>query len=124
MSVVENIFRQVDTDGSNYIDRCEHAHFLKGIGNTDMYAENFSSAGSLPMFKKYCSYVVIDAFDEPDTTDKGLFTTILQMAQGVLPSGLLCHGDDCDLSWLDCATGVGAADCVTEGLKMRPMSLK
>jgi len=49
LNVVENIFRQVDTDGNNYIDRCENAQFLKGIGNTDKYSMYFSSAGSLPM---------------------------------------------------------------------------
>lgn len=58
-----SIFNKMDLNGDHYVDRCEHAKFLRGIGNTDEYAKNYSSAGSLQQAKEWCKYLVIDAFD-------------------------------------------------------------
>jgi hypothetical protein len=38
----------MDIDGNNYVDRCEDAKFLKGIGNTEEYALTYSTSRSLP----------------------------------------------------------------------------
>jgi hypothetical protein len=48
MDIIANIAKQSDLDGNNYVDRCENAKFLKGIGNTDMYSLHFATGLSLP----------------------------------------------------------------------------
>ena len=67
----------MDLDGNKYVDRCENAKFLKGIGNTDEYALNYSSSQSLPQAQEWCKYAVIDAFDTVEyEKDKDFLTLI------------------------------------------------
>jgi len=96
----------MDLDGNNYIERCEDAKFLKGIGNTDEYSLTYSSARTLPQAMDICNYLVIDAFDQQEKADDSLMTLIFQLANGMFPTSLLNHGD---------SNGF---------LGMRPMSLK
>lgn len=63
MDKMQSIFNKMDLNGDKYIDRCENAKFLHGIGNTEDYAKNYSSAQSLPQAQEWCKYVIIDAFD-------------------------------------------------------------
>lgn len=104
--IFSNIAKQMDIDGNNYVDRCEDAKFLKGIGNTDEYALTYSTSRSLPQVLQLCDYLVIDAFDQPKDEDDDVMKLLMQMIAGVFPSQLLSHGD-----------GQGF-------LGMRPMSLK
>lgn len=68
--IFKNIAKQMDIDGNNYVDRCEDAKFLKGIGNTDDYSLTYSTSRSLPQVLQLCDYLVIDAFDQPKEEDK------------------------------------------------------
>ena len=97
----------MDIDGNNYVDRCEDAKFLKGIGNTEEYALTYATSRSLPQVLELCDYLVIDAFDEPKEEDTDFLSLLMQFISGVFPFQLLSHGDD----------HMGL-------LNMRPMSLK
>lgn len=63
MNVIATVAKQMDLDGNNYVDRCEDAKFLKGIGNTAEYASTYASSRSLPEVQRLCHWVIIDAFE-------------------------------------------------------------
>jgi hypothetical protein len=46
---VGEIFKLSDLDGSGFIDRCENAQFLYGMGNTEEYALMYNEVKTLPM---------------------------------------------------------------------------
>lgn len=73
LDLASTFHKQVDIDGNNFIDRCEDAKFLKGIGNTEHYSLHFASSRSLPQIQQICKYVIIDAFDEPMDIEKDTF---------------------------------------------------
>lgn len=103
-----NAAKQMDIDGNNYIDRCENAKFLKGIGNTEEYSLTYASSGSLVQALQLCDYLVIDAFDEPKDENSDFMSLLIQMIAGVFPTSLFDHGDGSKMGLLN----------------MRPMSLK
>ena len=107
LSTIDNIVRAMDLNSDGIVDRCENAKFLKGIGNTDEYAANYSGSVSLVQAQEICKYYVIDAFESAEAPDTSLMTLLIQTANGLFPFELLGLESD--------SYGM---------LKMRPMSLK
>ena len=89
LSTIDNIVRAMDLNNDGIVDRCENAKFLKGIGNTDEYASEYSGSVSLLSAQSICKYYVIDAFESAEAPDTGLMTLLIQTANGLFPFELL-----------------------------------
>jgi hypothetical protein len=95
ITVMKGVSKTIDLNEDGFIDRCENAKFLKAIGNSEEYALNYSSSGSLLELQEYCKVVVIDAFDTlKDEQEDDLLQTIISFASGCWPFNLLAGKDD------------------------------
>lgn len=66
-SAMQSIFRIADLDRNGWIDRCENAKFLYGIGNTAEYALSFSEIKTLPSLYQSCYVRFTDHFNSEFT---------------------------------------------------------
>lgn len=57
-------FDIIDVNGDQFVDRCEDAKFLYGVGNTEEYAQNFAGMTNLAELQHLCGQLVPSAFDE------------------------------------------------------------
>jgi hypothetical protein len=55
-TAVKAIFRIGDTSGDGYIDRCENAKFLYGLGNSQKYALNYGEEKTLALLYSQICY--------------------------------------------------------------------
>jgi len=72
MDFMKSAAQANDLNNDKFIDRCESAKFLKGIGNSEEYSLNYASSGNLLDLQHYCKIVVIDAFDMEDDVEDDL----------------------------------------------------
>lgn len=95
LSTMKSIFNSLDLDNNGQIDRCEDAKFLlwANDGNKE-YAMNYSGYGNLNDLQHYCKFMVIDAFDQPDTTDYFWLQNIVSRMAGVFPFNFLFFSED------------------------------
>lgn len=99
LTIMKDAFGVMDKNNDMYVDKCENAQFLKGIGNTDEYALTYASSMSLPGAQEYCKVFVIDAFDTlAMEQDKDLFQAFLAQIAGAFPLNIfgICDGTEMD----------------------------
>lgn len=57
-------FNILDLNNDGFVDRCEDAKFLYGVGNTEEYSQNYAGMVNLPELQALCAQLVPSAFDE------------------------------------------------------------
>lgn len=63
-------FGELDQNKDGFIDRCEDATFLRGVGNTIEYSLNYAGEASLADVQGVCKMYVLTAFDDIAEMDK------------------------------------------------------